>query len=680
MNATDLPEEALLDVRGNHDSFDVPVRQGDWFSQYAAQGRRNGSSRVTTFPLYPQQAQDRPSLCAAAVLVGIDVSPQPGLRGPTNFAGLCGPALLAELDSVLSAASNKFRADGCSPAFLAYGHHPLSTILHPSIPFWRQIDRRSPATIYGKLSQHGVQTHLNGHLHSVFGQRIHKRHRSLAPGRLLELETAAWKDDRRFRLLTVDNGTFAFTDLMFNTPGKPVTKGVAPPPPSPHPDNITITGLESDVVVNSFIVTLTSPADARYSPLTKAAVGPAPPSRFDQVRALVLPITPDTVITKVEVLWHCAEAKLEGSITMKRHKGPAPLYTAPWKSDVSCGPPTGIGGANVVSLQVVASEAEGQVSSSEKRQVALKTAKSGISTLVTPRKPLPLQISHLEKLILWLDWTRTFNRLFVLQCLFHLIGMLLLPRALRGYITSPPAPVIPSQTHLIPATQSPANPQHELAASRHVNDAKDVARTTGSKGAPAIAGVGTQGGVLGWILWAPTVLCDLAAVPQIWWPLVFYSAYVPFGPWFAARFLSDQPLGLFFSQGVLLSPPSKGGGAWQWLPCADTLMVANRFTLFTMLPGTLWLAGVVSHWLRMDQQLSSSASRRSVKFKPTQLISLALLLAFHGTGLRFLSNSYGYSCLVLSPVMVWCVPTAAAMLTWLRYYHIPFRNQKTKAS
>ena len=62
-------------------------------------------------------------------------------------------------------------------------------------------------------------------------------------GRLLELETAAWKDDRRFRLLTVDNGTFSFTDLMFNTPGKPVTKGVAPPPPSLHPDNITITGM-----------------------------------------------------------------------------------------------------------------------------------------------------------------------------------------------------------------------------------------------------------------------------------------------------------------------------------------------------------------------------------------------------------------------------------------------------
>ena len=75
---------------------------------------------------------------------------------------------------------------------------------------------------------------------------------------------------------------------------------------------------------------------------------------------------------------------------------------------------------------------------------------------------------------------------------------------------------------------------------------------------------------------------------------VLYSVYVPFGPWFAARLLSSQPLGFYLSQGVLLSPNAES--SWRWLPCADTLILANRFTFFTMLPGTLWLAGVVSDW------------------------------------------------------------------------------------
>lgn len=35
----------------------VWCRQGDWFAQYAAQGRRNASSRVTTFPLFPHPTQ-----------------------------------------------------------------------------------------------------------------------------------------------------------------------------------------------------------------------------------------------------------------------------------------------------------------------------------------------------------------------------------------------------------------------------------------------------------------------------------------------------------------------------------------------------------------------------------------------------------------------------------------------
>ncbi len=55
---------------------------------------------------------------------------------------------------------------------------------------------------------------------------------------------------------------------------------------------------------------------------------------------------------QVEVLWRCEEAKLEGSISMMRQKGPAPVYSAPWSTKVSCGPPKPQG-THVIMLQVL---------------------------------------------------------------------------------------------------------------------------------------------------------------------------------------------------------------------------------------------------------------------------------------------------------------------------------------
>lgn len=59
--------------------------------------------------------------------------------------------------------------------------------------------------------------------------------------------------------------------------------------------------------------------------------------------------------------------------------------------------------------QVVVSEASGQVSTSEVRQVALLVDKAG-SRLVTPKRRFPLDQTTPERLMLWLDWTRTFRK------------------------------------------------------------------------------------------------------------------------------------------------------------------------------------------------------------------------------------------------------------------------------
>lgn len=39
-------------------------------------------------------------------------------------------------------------------------------------------------------------------------------------GHLAELESTAWKDDRRFRILVADAGALSFSDLYLNTPTK----------------------------------------------------------------------------------------------------------------------------------------------------------------------------------------------------------------------------------------------------------------------------------------------------------------------------------------------------------------------------------------------------------------------------------------------------------------------------
>ncbi len=50
-------------------------------------------------------------------------------------------------------------------------------------------------------------------------------------------------------------------------------------------------------------------------------------------------------------------------------------------------------------------------------------------------------------------------RLFMTQCFIHLVCMLLLPKALRKYITPSRPYVIPSKGHVTPAIQIPARTQ-----------------------------------------------------------------------------------------------------------------------------------------------------------------------------------------------------------------------------
>lgn len=78
----------------------------DYFAQYGAQGRRNSSA-----PIHFTLASDVDKLgkCPAALLVGIDVSPEPGLRGPTNFHGIATSEFIKDLDGNLDIVRRNLR-------------------------------------------------------------------------------------------------------------------------------------------------------------------------------------------------------------------------------------------------------------------------------------------------------------------------------------------------------------------------------------------------------------------------------------------------------------------------------------------------------------------------------------------------------------------------------------------
>ena len=108
-------------------------------------------------------------------------------------------------------------------------------------------------------------------------------------GIMAELESTAWKDDRRFRIITLDAGTFSFADLHFQTPSKPRTPAIHPQGPySPSGHNVSITGADLSRAVGKHLVLVTSPPDGRY-PARRGGPEVLEGGGEVTVRALILP-------------------------------------------------------------------------------------------------------------------------------------------------------------------------------------------------------------------------------------------------------------------------------------------------------------------------------------------------------------------------------------------------------
>ncbi|NWZ73487.1 TMM62 protein, partial [Acrocephalus arundinaceus] len=171
-----------IDIKGNHDSFNIPRLDSvqNYYRKYSA-WRKDGSFHyihTTSFGNYS--------------FICVDATLSPGPKRPYNFFGILNMNQMAELSLMAKESLH-------SNHTIWFGHYPTSTIISPS-PGIRTL--MSSATAY-----------LCGHLHTMGGLMpvLHSQH----CGGTLELELGDWMDNRRYRILAFDHDLLSFADLNF---------------------------------------------------------------------------------------------------------------------------------------------------------------------------------------------------------------------------------------------------------------------------------------------------------------------------------------------------------------------------------------------------------------------------------------------------------------------------------
>ncbi|XP_046510707.1 transmembrane protein 62 isoform X2 [Equus quagga] len=154
-----------LDVKGNHDTFNIPSLESveNYYRKYSAVCRDGSFHYVHSTPFGNYS------------FIALDASQTPGPKRPYNFFGILDEKRMEELELLAKESSRSNHS-------IWFGHFTTSTILSPS-PGIRSI--MSSATAY-----------LCGHLHTLGGLMpvLHTRHFQGT----LELELGDWKDNRSF--------------------------------------------------------------------------------------------------------------------------------------------------------------------------------------------------------------------------------------------------------------------------------------------------------------------------------------------------------------------------------------------------------------------------------------------------------------------------------------------------
>ena len=177
---------AWLDIRGNHDNLNVLSRNSseNFYAKYSSMGPRGFLNSYKVSLASRGQKFN---------IIAVDATWAVGMNYPFNFVGYIDQTEQSSLDGLVSS----LKSDEVS---IMFGHYPTSVVA--------QFD------YVRSLISRGL-VYLSGHLHDLALFRMYQMY-SFHDKDNLELELVDWKNNRKFRILAVDNGKLSFTDVKFD--------------------------------------------------------------------------------------------------------------------------------------------------------------------------------------------------------------------------------------------------------------------------------------------------------------------------------------------------------------------------------------------------------------------------------------------------------------------------------
>ena len=180
-----LGKTKWLDVRGNHDNFNVyrPNDPNTLYRRYSITGKEHARNYMVTHT--DKQGKNY-------TFIGVDEVQTPGLKIPFNFIGIVEDEDIDELKHFKEVARDKE-----SQYTIWFAHYPTASIASPNEGLRNIVDG----------------PYLCGHYHTI-GNLVTQMYATQQPG-FVEVELGDWKHNRRIRLASIDHQLFNFVDVGF---------------------------------------------------------------------------------------------------------------------------------------------------------------------------------------------------------------------------------------------------------------------------------------------------------------------------------------------------------------------------------------------------------------------------------------------------------------------------------